>query len=106
MKFLTECKGIAAAFLTAWQFVPSHFQVLRKQLANLSKGVCDVVLRCLAIAACCVAPFLFFLAPLIVPLQRRSLLAQEAARQRALGQITDMTRRRSRHQRVSSENAE
>lgn len=97
MSFLTEAKSNARGMLAAWRYVPAHLDNLGKLSRKLIKLLLRAMATIFAIVACLAAPFLFWMAPFFVPMQRRARQKDEQARQKALASLTRLNQRGRRN---------
>lgn len=84
MAFFAESKAVAAGMLRTWRYVPTHLMQLKKLTPQLLRILGRVGGVLGAILACLLAPMLFWLAPLLVPLQRKARADSARAHQEAL----------------------
>lgn len=93
-----ETKAIARQLLVTWSYIPLHLRDIKGICLKLVGLLGKFALHIVAILLCLLAPLFFWVAPALVPIQRRTRAAQERAHQKALAELRQ--RRRGRAQRI------
>lgn len=88
MTYWQDTKAIALIWLKGWGLVARHVGDLWMQVITTAGCIALVALSLLAMVLCLAAPFLFWTAPLLVPLKRRMARQAAAARAEAVARMT------------------